>query len=68
MIVLLPNRREIDTLHSLKNAGLAISTVSGKGRMYNVARPLPVLVLTNAVPMQRHSVAEAMFDFARRPQ
>jgi len=51
MIVALPNRREIDTLHALKDAGLAIKTIRGRHRSLNVAMPVPVL--TNVVHLPR---------------
>jgi hypothetical protein len=60
MIIALPNRREIDTLHALKGAGLCISAVSGKRRMLNIAQSIPVL--TNVAPF-RQSTVDQIFDW-----
>ncbi len=62
MIIALPNRREVDTLHSLKQAGLSISTRSTRRRVFNVAhRPVPVL--TNVVSLGRYHPASQALDW-----
>lgn len=74
IVVALPNRREIDTLHALKDRGWSISTVRGKTRSLNVAREIPTL--TNVVKLPARLTSnpfggprvQDIFDFARRPQ
>ena len=56
MIVLLPNRREIDTMRALTQRGLSLSTVSGKRRMLNIAHEAPVL--KNVVALKRRPTAQ----------
>lgn len=51
-IWILPNAREADTLHALKDRGLSISTIkTRRGTQRNVADRVPVL--TNVVELNR---------------
>jgi hypothetical protein len=60
VIILLPNRLELDTMHAMRAHGLYINTVSGKRRMLNVACEVPVL--TNVVPF-RQSAVDQIFEW-----
>jgi hypothetical protein len=62
VIILLPNRLEIRTMHALRDMGLSITTVSCRRRMLNVARPIPTL---SNVAMLRPR-PQSPFDFRPR--
>lgn len=57
MIIALHNRREADTVHALKAAGLSITTVRGRRRTFNVAQRIPVL--TTVVYLHRDRLSES---------
>lgn len=63
MIVLLENRRVIDSLHALKDKGFVVSTIrTPSGRSLNVAREIPTL--TNVVELRPRP--QSAFDFRPR--
>lgn len=63
MIVVIPGRKEMQTMRMLVMRGYALTTIRGRGRQLTTAQYIPVL--TNVVPLHKrpaHRVLEWLRD------